>query len=48
VPVYSPTGRVVSTINLSGSAPRMPSFDMQTRFLPNLRNAAAELGAFLR
>jgi IclR family pca regulon transcriptional regulator len=48
VPVYSPTGRVVSTINLSGSAPRMPSFDMQTRFLPHLRNAAAELGAFLR
>jgi IclR family pca regulon transcriptional regulator len=48
VPVYSPTGRVVSTINLSGSAPRMASFDMQTRFLPHLRNAAAELGAFLR
>jgi IclR family pca regulon transcriptional regulator len=48
VPVYSPTGRVVSTLNLSGSAPRMASFDMQTRFLPHLRNAAAELGAFLR
>jgi IclR family transcriptional regulator, pca regulon regulatory protein len=48
VPVYSPTGRVVATINLSGNAPRMPVFDMQTRFLPHLRNAAAELGAFLR
>ena len=48
VPVYSPTGRVVATINLSGTAPRMPVFDMQTRFLPHLRNAAAELGAFLR
>jgi IclR family pca regulon transcriptional regulator len=48
VPVYSPTGRVVATINLSGHAPRMPVFDMQTRFLPVLRNAAAELGAFLR
>jgi IclR family pca regulon transcriptional regulator len=48
VPVYSPTGRVVSTLNLSGSAPRMASFDMQTRFLPPLRNAAAELGAFVR
>jgi IclR family transcriptional regulator, pca regulon regulatory protein len=48
VPVYSPTGRVVSTINLSGSAPRMHSLDMQTRFLPHLRNAATELGAFLR
>ncbi len=48
VPVYSPSGRVVATINLSGTAPRMPVFDMQTRFLPHLRNAAAELGAFLR
>jgi IclR family transcriptional regulator, pca regulon regulatory protein len=48
VPVYAPTGRVVATINLSGSAPRMPVYDMQTRFLPHLRNAATELGAFLR
>jgi IclR family pca regulon transcriptional regulator len=48
VPVYAPTGRVVATINLSGSAPRMPVYDMQMRFLPHLRNAATELGAFLR
>ncbi len=48
VPVYSPTGRVLATVNLSGSAPRMPVYDMQTRFLPHLRNAATELGAFLR
>jgi IclR family pca regulon transcriptional regulator len=48
VPVYSPSGRVVATVNLSGNAPRMPVFDMQTRFLPHLRNAANELGAFLR
>lgn len=48
VPVYSPSGKVVATLNLSGSAPRMPAYDMQTRFLPHLRNAAAELGAFLR
>jgi IclR family pca regulon transcriptional regulator len=48
VPVYAPTGRVVATINLSGSAPRMPVYEMQTRFLPHLRNAATELGAFLR
>jgi IclR family pca regulon transcriptional regulator len=48
VPVYSPTGRVVATINLSGHAPRMPVFDMQTRFLPHLRSAANELSAFLR
>jgi IclR family pca regulon transcriptional regulator len=48
VPVYAPTGRVVATINLSGSAPRMPVYEMQTRFLPHLRNAATELGAVLR
>ena len=48
VPVFSPTGRVVATLNLSGSAPRMPVYDMQTKFLPPLRNAANELGALLR
>ena len=48
VPVYAPNGRVVATVNLSGNAPRMPVFDMQTRFLAPLRNAAAELGAYLR
>jgi IclR family transcriptional regulator, pca regulon regulatory protein len=48
VPVHSPMGRVVATVNLSGSAPRMPVYDMQTRFLPHLRVAATELGAALR
>ncbi len=48
VPVYAPSGRVIATINLSGHAPRMPVYDMQTRFLPHLRNAANELGVFLR
>ena len=48
VPVYAPSGRVMATINLSGSAPRMPVYDMQTRFLPHLRNAANELGTLLR
>jgi IclR family pca regulon transcriptional regulator len=48
VPVYAPSGRVVATINLSGNAPRMSVLEMQTRFLPHLRNAANELGAFLR
>lgn len=48
VPVFSPSGRVVATLNLSGSAPRMPVYDMQTKFLPHLRNAANELGALLR
>ena len=48
VPVYAPSGRVVATLNLSGSAPRLSILDLQTRFFPHLRNAAAELGIFLR
>jgi len=47
VPVYSANDRVMATINLSGSAPRMSLYDMHSRFLPHLRNAATELGAFL-
>jgi IclR family pca regulon transcriptional regulator len=39
---------VVATVNLSGNAPRMPMLEMQTRFLPPLRAAAAELSVFLR
>ncbi len=48
VPVYGPGGRVIATVNLSGNAPRMPVFDMQSNFLVPLRNAATELSAFLR
>jgi IclR family pca regulon transcriptional regulator len=48
VPVYAPNGRVVATVNLSGNAPRMPVFDMQTHFLTPLRNAATEISSFLR
>ncbi len=48
VPVFAPSGRAVATINLSGSAPRMSVIEMQTRFLSHLRNAANELGVFLR
>lgn len=48
VPVFSPTGRVVATLNLSGNAPRLSVLEMQTRFLVPLRNAASELGVFVR
>ncbi len=48
VPVYAPSGRAVATINLSGNAQRMSVLDMQTRYLPHLRNAANELSVFLR
>src|SRR5271155_4045870 len=47
VPVYSPSGRVVATVNLSGNAPRLSVLDMQSRFLNHLRNAANELSVFL-
>ena len=48
VPVYSPSGRVVATLNLSGNAPRISVLEMQTRYLSHLRNAANELSVFLR
>ncbi len=48
VPVHASTGRVVATLNLSGSAPRLSTLDMQTRFLSHLRAAANELSVFLR
>jgi IclR family pca regulon transcriptional regulator len=47
VPVYSSTGRVVATLNLSGNAPRLSVLEMQSRFLTPLRNAASELSVFL-
>ncbi|MBS1815497.1 MAG: helix-turn-helix domain-containing protein [Acidobacteria bacterium] len=48
VPVFAPGGKVVATINLSGNAPRIPVTEMQSRFLPPLRQAANELSVFLR
>ncbi|CAN5528436.1 IclR family transcriptional regulator C-terminal domain-containing protein [soil metagenome] len=48
VPVYAPSGRVVATVNLSGNAPRLSVLEMQSRFLTPLRNAANELGVYLR
>jgi IclR family pca regulon transcriptional regulator len=47
VPVYTSSGRVVATLNLSGNAPRLSVLEMQSRFLAPLRNAASELGVFL-
>ena len=48
VPVHAPSGRVIATLNLSGSAPRLSTMEMQSRFLPVLRSAANELSVFLR
>ena len=48
VPVFAASGRVVATLNLSGSAPRISVLEMQSRFLPHLRNAANEIAVFLR
>jgi IclR family pca regulon transcriptional regulator len=47
VPVYSSSGRVVATMNLSGNAPRLSVLEMQSRYLTPLRNAANELSVFL-
>jgi IclR family pca regulon transcriptional regulator len=47
VPVYSSSGRVVATVNLSGNAPRLSVLEMQSRYLIPLRNAANELSVFL-
>jgi IclR family pca regulon transcriptional regulator len=47
VPVYSSSGRVVATLNLSGNAPRISVLEMQSRYLTPLRNAASELSVFL-
>jgi IclR family transcriptional regulator, pca regulon regulatory protein len=47
VPVFSSSGRVVATLNLSGNAPRLSVLEMQNRFLTPLRNAANELSVFL-
>jgi IclR family transcriptional regulator, pca regulon regulatory protein len=47
VPVYSSSGRVVATLNLSGNAPRISVLEMQSRYLTHLRNAANELSVFL-
>ena len=48
VPVFAASGRVVATLNLSGNAPRISVLEMQSRFLPHLRNAANEIAVFLR
>ncbi len=48
VPVHTSAGRVVATLNISGSAPRLSVLEMQTRYLAPLRTAANELAAFLR
>ena len=47
VPVYSHSGRVVATLNLSGNAPRLSVLEMQSRYLTHLRSAANELSVFL-
>ncbi len=47
VPIFSHSGRVVATLNLSGNAPRLSVLEMQSRFLTPLRIAANEMSAFL-
>lgn len=48
VPIQSPMGRVVASLNVGTHAHRVSLQDMQTRFLPHLRAAAQELSLLLR
>jgi IclR family transcriptional regulator, pca regulon regulatory protein len=48
VPIQSPTGPVVASLNVGTHAHRVHFQDMQTRFLPHLRAAAQELSLLLR
>ena len=48
VPIQSPAGRVVASLNVGTHAHRVSIQDMQTRFLPHLRAAAQELCLLLR
>jgi len=48
VPIQSPIGGVVASLNVGTHAHRVSLQDMQTRFLPHLRAAAQELSLLLR
>lgn len=48
VPIQSPSGPVVASLNVGTQAHRVHFQDMQTRFLPHLRAAAQELSLLLR
>lgn len=48
VPVKDPSGRVVAAMNVGTQATRHPLREMETHILPNLKEAAAELGQLLR
>jgi IclR family pca regulon transcriptional regulator len=47
VPVRDPTGKVVAAINIGTQSSRVPISEMETKFLPRLRDAAEELGMLL-
>jgi IclR family pca regulon transcriptional regulator len=47
VPVKDFAGKVVAALNVGTQASRVPVAEMQTKFLPQLRAAAHELGMLL-
>ncbi|WP_414718704.1 IclR family transcriptional regulator domain-containing protein [Trinickia sp.] len=47
VPIESPDGRVVAALNIGAQAARVSVEEMESRFLPVLRDAARELGLLL-
>ncbi len=48
VPVRSPSGKVIASINVGAQAQRMPIPDLQTRYLQHLMEASQELTMMLR
>jgi IclR family transcriptional regulator, pca regulon regulatory protein len=48
VPIQNPNGKIVAALNVGAHAQRVSIQEMQTKFLPRLRNAAQELSMLLR
>jgi IclR family transcriptional regulator, pca regulon regulatory protein len=48
VPIQTPAGTVAAALNIGTHAQRVTLSEMQTRFLPQLRLAAQELGMLVR
>ena len=47
VPIEAPDGRVVAALNVGVQAARISVAEMESRFLPVLRDGARELGLLL-
>jgi len=48
IPLHNPTGKVVAALNVGAHAQRVSVQEVQSKFLPHLRNAAQELSMLMR